>query len=119
LTQFDEGDEEKIDTAVHQVACQVAAELLALSLPSPQIFNHGPKSVVFNWSRGKDNLYLTISSDYVSALLSSPERIKRRIEFPTKDLLAPTWFRGLLSAGSDQPIVSKDKATSQASGFVE
>ncbi len=117
MTQLDEGDEWKVDVVVYQVACQVAAELLANSFPAPRIFNHGPKSVVFNWSRGNDNLYLTISSDYISALVSSPERIKRRIEFSTKDLLEPALvFRGLLS---EQPVVSTSKATSQVSGFVE
>lgn len=117
MTQLDEGDEWKVDVVVYQVACQVAAELLANSFPAPRIFNHGPKSVVFNWSRGNNNLYLTISSDYISALVSSPERIKRRIEFSTKDMREPALvFRGLLS---EQPVVSTSKATSQVSGFVE
>ena len=120
MTQLDEGDEWKVDVAVCQVACRVAAELLANSFPAPRIFSHGPKSLVFNWSRGNNNLYLTISSDYLSALLSSPERIKRRIEFSTKDMLEPALvFRGLLSAPPEQPVVSTSKATSQASGFVE
>lgn len=120
MTQLDEGDEWKVDVVVYQVACQVAAELLANSFPAPRIFNHGPKSVVFNWSRGNNNLYLTISSDYISALVSSPERIKRRIEFSTKDMLEPALvFRGLLSAPPEQPVVSTSKAASQASGFVE
>lgn len=120
MTQLDEGDEWKIDVAVYQVACQVAAVLLANSFPAPRIFSHGPKSLVFNWLGGNNNLYLTISSDYISALLSSPERIKRRIEFSTKDLLEPALvFRGLLSAPFEQSAVSTSKAASQVSGFVE
>ena len=120
MTQFDEGDEWKIDTAVHQVACQVATALLAIPLPAPRVFNHGPKSVVFNWSGGNNNLYLTISSDFISALVSSPERIKRRIEFSTKDLLEPElMLRGLLSFRSEQPVVSTSRAVSQALDLVK
>ena len=105
MTQLDEGDQWKIDAAVHHVACQVAQELLANSFPAPRVFNHGPKSVVFNWSRGNNNLYLTISSDYISALVSSPERIKRRIEFSIKDMLEPTLiFRGLLSRSEERRV---------------
>ena len=121
MAQLDEEDDWKIDAPVHQVACQVAAALLAHSFPVPRILSHGSKSIVFNWLRGNINLYLTISSDYLSALLSSPERIKKRMEFSTKDLLEPALvFRGLLSAPSEQVVVSTtSKATSQATGFVD
>jgi len=120
MTQLELGDEWKIDQDVYQVACQVAIELSATSFPAPQIFSHGPKSVVFNWTRGNNNLYLTISSDYLSALVSSPERIKRRLEFSTKEVLTPALvFRALLSAPVDQPVVVKRKAESHPTTFVE
>lgn len=120
MTQLDEADDWKIEQAVYQVACQVAVELFANSYPAPQVFSHGPKSVVFNWSRGTTNLYLTISSDAISALVSSPERIQRRMRFSNKELLESTSvFRGLLSAHSGQPNISKANATSQTSDFLE
>jgi len=118
LVELDEGDEWKIDESVHQTACYVAAELSARSIPAPRLFNHGSRSVVFNWSRGEDNLYLTISSDYVSALISSPQQIKRRMEFPTKYLLDSTVVvRGLLAPTYGQALVPKTSSTSEASDF--
>jgi hypothetical protein len=90
MTEFDEGDEWKIDAPVYVAACYVAAELMANSFPAPRIFNHGPKSVVFNWSKEEDNLYLTVSADQISALVSSPERIKRRIDCSANQLTNPS-----------------------------
>lgn len=120
MTHLKEGDEWKIDTVVYQVACQVAGELLANSFPAPRVLNHGQKSVVFNWSNGSNNLYLTVSSDHISALVSSPERIKRRIKLLTKNMLKPALlFRGLLSGRLEEPVVSTSNAASQATGFVE
>lgn len=89
MTELDEGDEWKIDTAVYSAACYVAAGLMANLYPAPRIFNHGPKSVVFNWSDEGDNLYLTISADQISALISSPERIKWRVDLSAKELANP------------------------------
>jgi hypothetical protein len=76
-----EDDEWRIDKPVYAAACRIAAELMAASYPAPRIFNHGPQSVVFNWSIGTNNLYLTISSNRISALLSSTEHIERRIGY--------------------------------------
>jgi hypothetical protein len=87
MKSLDEGDELQIEEPVYRAACYVAAELRAYSFPPPSVFTHGPKSVVFNWSGEEDNnLYLTVSSDRISALLTSAERIERRIEYP-KNLL--------------------------------
>lgn len=90
MTEFEEGDEWRIDAPVYNAACYVAAGLMANSFPAPRIFNHGPKSVVFNWSNVADNLYLTISGDQMSALISSPERIKRRMDFSRNELMDPS-----------------------------
>jgi len=90
MTKFEEGDEWKIDPPVYNAACYVAAGLLAHSFPAPRVFNHGSKSVVFNWSYGADNMYLTISADHISALISSPERIKRRVEYSVNELVDPS-----------------------------
>jgi len=90
MTELEEGDEWKIDAPVYNAACYVAAGLMANSFPAPRIFNHGPRSVVFNWSNEADNLYLTISADQISALISSPERIKRRIDYSANGLTDPS-----------------------------
>jgi hypothetical protein len=89
MTELDEENEWRIDPPVYGTACFIAAGLMVNSYEPPRIFTHGPKSVVFNWTRGAHNLYLTISADKVSALLSSPEHIQRRIEFSAHDLLNP------------------------------
>lgn len=90
MTRLEEGDEWKIDPPVYSAACYVAAGLMAHSFPAPRIFNHGTKSVVFNWSHGSDNMYLTVSANHISALISSPERIKRRVEFSVDELADPS-----------------------------
>jgi hypothetical protein len=105
MTQFEDGDQWKIDEPVYVAACYVAAELMVNSFPAPRIFNHGPKSVVFNWSKEADNLYLTISADHVSALISSPERIKRRIEYSANELANPVLaLASIRAAYSEEPV---------------
>jgi hypothetical protein len=81
IYMLDERDECWVEPHIVNVAGYIAAELMVNAFPAPQIFNHGAKSVVFNWELKTDNLYLTISADRVSALISSPERIKRRVEY--------------------------------------
>src|SRR6266850_2368720 len=81
MRELDEDSEGRIDPPVYETAYRVAAELMAYSFPAPQAFTHGPKSVVFNWTRECNNLYLTVSADRISALVSTPARIKRRLEF--------------------------------------
>lgn len=90
MTKLEEGGEWKIDPPVYDAACYVAAGLMAHSFPAPRIFNHGTKSVVFNWSNGTDNWYLTVSADHISALISSPERIKRRVEYSVNEFGNPS-----------------------------
>lgn len=90
MNELEEGDECKIKAPVYNTACFIASVLMAISVPPPRVFTHGPDSVVFNWANQADNLYLTISADRMSALISSPERIKRRIEWTTKELMDPS-----------------------------
>jgi hypothetical protein len=90
MTKLEEGDEWKIDPPVYYAACYVAVGLMANSFPAPRIFNHGAKSVVFNWTHGADNMYLTVSANHISALISSPERIKRRVEYAVNELSDPS-----------------------------
>lgn len=80
MVELEEDDECRIDKPVYDTACYIAAELKVAPYQAPRIFNHGPKSVVFNWSFGTYNWYLTISSNRISALASSPERIELRID---------------------------------------
>jgi hypothetical protein len=105
LTEVNQGDEWGVEPLVYGAACFIAAGLMVNSFPAPRVFNHGPKSVVFNWSCAANNLYLTISADRISALISSPERIQKRIEFSAADLLNPTLLLSTIqSAHPDQPI---------------
>lgn len=119
MTLLGEGDEWKLDTAAYQAACQVASELWARSFPAPQVFSHGATSVVFNWSAGRNNLYLTISSDYISALSSTLDRIQRRVEFSRKELPDPRIVtQWLLAAPSEHSAISERNAASQLDATV-
>jgi hypothetical protein len=92
MVELEEDDEWRIEEPVYTTARRIAAELMAAPYPAPRIFNHGPKSVVFNWACETNNLYLTISSNRISALLSSPESIERRIDYSVKQLLNTPLF---------------------------
>jgi hypothetical protein len=104
-----EADEWAIDEPVYNVAHFVATSLLNCSYPAPKVFSHGPKSVVFNWLNGGDNLYLTVSASRVAALVSSPERIKRRFEVSTSALSDPSrLLPALKSVQVNGPVVTTD-----------
>ena len=90
MIAIEEDDEWRIDAGVYNAASFVAAQLMRLSVPAPSVFNHGPKSVVFNWSRQDNSLYVTVSADRISVLISAPERITKRVEFSAKELANPT-----------------------------
>jgi hypothetical protein len=105
MRNIDSADEEKIHGPVIKNACDLANGLLAKQYPAPKVFNHGPASVVFNWTRGNRSLYLTVSEKYVSALLSTPEKIQKRINLSTESLLDPaTVVRGLLPSPTEQLV---------------
>lgn len=105
LRDLDADDEWKIDAPVYHAACFVAAELMANNFSVPRVFAHGPHSVVFNWHNGLDNLYLTVSADRMSALISSPERIKRRIDYSASDLIDPAFtLSSIRAAYLEHPI---------------
>ena len=87
ITELEEGEDWHIDKPVYHAARYIASELMRMSFPAPRIFSHGPKSVVFNWSIGVNSLYLTISADRMSALISSPERIQRRIDYSASQMI--------------------------------
>jgi hypothetical protein len=117
MTELEDESEWVIERPVYDAACFVAAGLMASSFPAPRLFNHGPKSVVFNWTDdNKNNLYLTVSADRISALVSSPERIKKRLDYSAKELLN---YRNLLgslrSAQLEQPVLMLASGTSDPS----
>jgi hypothetical protein len=107
-----EDDEWRIDKSVYAAACHIAAKLMAAPYPAPRIFNHGPKSVVFNWSIGTNNLYLTISSNRISALVSSPGRIKQRIDYSANQLPNPALFLSFIQPGFGGQAFAPIKAES-------
>lgn len=105
MVELDEEDEWKIEPPVYTTACYIAAGLMDNLFPAPRIFSHGPKSVVFNWSQEGDNLYLTISADAISAMISSPERIKRRVDYSASELVNPSFaLSSIRAAFSEEPI---------------
>jgi hypothetical protein len=84
-------DDWQIDEPVYEAATQVASALMAAQYPVPKLFSHGNKSVVFNWETSDNrNLYLTVSKDYVSGMVSSPARIERRVQMPVGLLINST-----------------------------
>jgi len=113
LTTLEEDDDWRIDASVYNAASYMATELRIGLMPPPQIFVHGPTSVVFNWSGGIYNFYLTVGANNVSALLSSPERILRRIEFPENKWPNPLALLPFIrSARWDSPVLLSTSATS-------
>jgi hypothetical protein len=77
----------RIKQSVYDASRNVAAWLMTHSILAPQVFSHGPNSVVFNWSDGVRNSYLTISAGGIfSALVSSPDRIKFRRDYSVNEL---------------------------------
>jgi len=74
-------DSWRIDTGVYAASMQVATALMANNIPQPGVFTHGPRSVVFNWTRGDTNLYLTVSRSRLSVLVSSADGIELRAKW--------------------------------------
>ncbi len=121
LKELGDGDEWTIKPGVYFSASYIASELATSGVPAPRIFSHGSESVVFNWSIDTYNVYLTISADRVSALISSPEKIQRRSEYspkradnPTAAFLAanfPVWSRPLARTSLFLPQVQRTART--------
>jgi hypothetical protein len=105
LTELEDSEGLAIEQPVFEAASSIALQLMAQAYPAPRVFNHGPKSVVFNWTQGFQNLYLTISADKVSALMSVPARIQRRIDYTLSALLNPALLLRSLEYASRQPSV--------------
>jgi hypothetical protein len=104
MTDLENGDEWRIDRAVFDTACFVAAGLFLTEQSAPRVFTHGPKSIVFNWGRENADLYLTISADRVSALISSPERVQRRIDFSLNDTSSQALLLSAIQSTDPEPV---------------
>jgi len=105
MSELSDTDDWRLDVPVFVAACFTASWLLQQGYPAPRVFTHGPKSAVFNWTNGYDNLYLTVSSDRLSALVSQPERITFREDFDMRnssDLDLP--FLALRAALTNGPV---------------
>jgi hypothetical protein len=99
MHSLDDDEEWKIQTPVYNASIRVAALLMENNIPKPGVLTHGPKSVVFNWSRDDTNLYLTISKSKLFVLASTSKGIGIRTEL-TKALGENTdsFFSALSSA---------------------
>jgi hypothetical protein len=114
MVEIEEDGEWRIDESVYATASRVAVELMADSYPAPRIFSHGSKSVVFNWTSETNNLYLTISSNKISALLSSPEQIEARIDYSVNQLQNPALFLSSIQPGRWGQSIALINATSDS-----
>jgi hypothetical protein len=103
MTEVGDDDDWHINPDVYGSALFVAASLRETAVPAPRVFTHGPESVVFNWSHLGDNLYLTISADRMSALLSTPEKIVRRVDC-SRLLSAGSSAAAVLSFAQNKPV---------------
>lgn len=103
LQQYDEVDNQwKIEDGVYESACYIALNLAAGAFPTPQIFTHGPKSIVFNWCDGRTSRYMTISQNRITVMVSTPERIEKRIEYAMPQLPDKATAFGYLAAAFNQ-----------------
>jgi hypothetical protein len=105
MTELEQTDEWGIEPPVLAAALNVAAGLMTNCYPAPHVFTHGPKSVVFNWPAGTNNLYLTISADKISALISTAERITHRVDFLAHEFLKPSLFLPAIQSAHLDPRV--------------
>lgn len=108
LVHSDLDDDWRIDDQVYQSACTVAAQLIARAIPAPRVFAHGSRAVVFNWTSGTENRYITISKDTLSVLVSTPEKIQRRCEYKMSRILKEGSDIALMAAAVEQrPLLFK------------
>jgi|ERR1700733_3025236 len=100
MQEINVGEDWSVEQPVYEAASYVATILRARAFPVPKVFNHGPASVVFNWRNINSELYLTVSGNGLSALISTPERITKRLDIKYSDeaLLKPTEFFALILA---------------------
>jgi hypothetical protein len=115
LHALDADDEWRIDESVYKSSVQVAAILMDHRIPTPGVFTHGRRSVVLNWTRARDNLYLTITHNTIYVMISSPREIKYRGELGTALTNRTTnFFSALGSAQLNSPPLLEHQPSSGA-----
>jgi len=109
LGNSSQDDEWHIDIEVYNTSVQVAAALFDKNIPTPHVFSHGPKSVVFNWEDGRNNLYLTVGKSRLWAAVSSASEVKTRMELtaPAHNI-AGDFMKGLQQSFSNRQLLSYD-----------
>jgi len=114
LREMDSDDNDwGIEPSVYDAARQIASELRSAAYPAPKVLTHGPKSVVFNWDYTRDSLYLTISADRLSAFISIPEKIHKRLTVErTPQLNSKQLLASLRSMQLQQPVLHTTRSTS-------
>lgn len=98
LLQVEFEDERKIDEQTYKSAYLVAGYLHSNSIPAPRLFTHGSRAIVFTWSTGEENRYVTISREAVSTLVSTHSRIERRAEYEISPGTIPNGTTGYIGA---------------------
>ena len=108
-------DEWHIEGAVYDTSVQVVAALFDKNIPTPNVFSHGPRSVVFNWSDGQKNLYLTVGKCRVWAAVSSASEITNRVELtgPSNNV-AGDFLKALGHSFSGKPMLTHSPHRAQA-----
>lgn len=117
MSEVSDPNEWGVEQPVYNAAQFFAAALMMNFFPAPRVFNHGPKSIVFNWESSTKNLYLTISANKLSVLISTPQRIERRAEISYSGLLDDGRLLGYLRAAQFEKSVQA--ASSATSDFLE
>lgn len=120
MASLDDSDDLMIEAPVYAAASFVAASLMSSRFPAPHVFTHGSKSVVFNWINGADNLYLTVSADKLSVLVTTPERIKTRLDLSAKEGFDPVKLLGLVprQLEQQQKVLVLPSGTSEPPDFL-
>jgi hypothetical protein len=107
LSSSGEDDDWHIEQDVYNTSVQVAAALFNENIPAPNVFFHGPKSVVFNWDDGETNLYLTVGRSRLWAAVSSASEVKTRLELtgPANNVTGD-FLMGLQQSFTKRPLLA-------------
>jgi hypothetical protein len=119
MVALDTDEDWRIEPAIYSTSCYIAAWLMDKSCPAPRVFNHGPKSVVFNWINDSNNSYLTISAEGLSTLVSSSDGIKLRKDYAAQEVLNIETVLLLANTSLDWVTVVHSNRTNSTSALGE
>ena len=97
MSGLDRDDDYHIEKEICDLSCEAAAVFMVKDAPAPQIFNSGPKSVVFKWTREESSFYATISQKAFSFMMTRGGEIVRR-EHGKNDVQALSAYAQSLAA---------------------